>query len=261
MREATLFLLAHQDDEFAIFFEIETVLARGGRVICLYLTDGAARTIAWQRNAESRAVLAKLGVRSTDIQFFGERLKIGDGHLVEHLGPMYEALEASLPDLGPIGRLVTHAWEGGHPDHDAAYLLGVTLAQSLGCLDASRQFTSYRAAVGLAPLFVVFRPLARNGYVEADHIPIGARLRYVRYCLYYKSQRRTFAGLLPLVIADYVFSGVQKLQPLDPSRALERPHPGKLLYETRSSLTFDTFHKKAAEFVAARIGGFATAQR
>src|SRR5215467_13204475 len=43
MVPATLFLLAHQDDEFGVFFEIEDTLANGGRAICVYLTDGGAR--------------------------------------------------------------------------------------------------------------------------------------------------------------------------------------------------------------------------
>ena len=253
MHDTTLFLLAHQDDEFAVFFEIEATLAKGARVICLYLTDGAERTPARQRNEESLAVLTKLGVPNEDVYFLGQTLRVPDGHLVEHLERVYRALEARLPDLGPIHRLIVHAWEGGHQDHDAAYLIGVSLAHSLGCLKASRQFATYRAVLGIAPLFVVFRPLPANGRIEAGRIPAATRIKYLRYCLSYKTQRNTFVGLLPLVIVDYLLSGTQKLQPLDPARTLERPHAGKLLYETRSSVTFEAFRQSAAEFIAARI--------
>ena len=253
MRQLTLFLLAHQDDEFAVYFEIERTLALGGRAICLYLTDGSARTVPRRRNEESLAVLARLGVPSADVHFLGESLNVVDGQLVEHLERAYHALKAFLPNLGPISRLVIHAWEGGHPDHDAAHLLGLTLAQSLGCLESSRQFTSYRAAAGLAPLFALFRPLSANGYVESNRIPVSARLRYVGYSLSYKTQRGTFLALLPLMIFDYMFHGTQKLQPLDRPRALERPHPGKLLYEARSGLAFETFWLRAAEFVRTRV--------
>src|SRR5262249_8111758 len=151
-------------------------LAMGGRVICLYLTDGAARIPAGQRNEESLAVLKELGVPDKNIHFLGKALEVPDGHLVEHLERVYGALEARLPDLGPIARLVVHAWEGGHQDHDAAHLIGVALARSLDCLAASRQFTTYRAALGLPPLFVVGWPLAANGPVETKRIPLATRL-------------------------------------------------------------------------------------
>jgi hypothetical protein len=253
MVPATLFLLAHQDDEFGVFFEIEDTLAKGGRVICLYLTDGAARFPTRQRNQEALAVLKELGVPNENVHFLGETLEVLDGHLVEHLERVFGAIQARKPDLGPINRLVVHAWEGGHQDHDAAHLIGVALASSLDCLKASRQFTTYRAAVGMAPLFVVGWPLAANGPIETKRIPVPSRFRYLRYCLYYKTQRRTFMGLLPLMIGDYVLSGAQKLQPLDASRVSERPHAGKLLYETRSSFTFDVFRLMAMGFTAARI--------
>jgi hypothetical protein len=252
MVPATLFLLAHQDDEFGVFFEIEDTLANGGRVICVYLTDGAAR-VSRQRNEEALAVLKKLGVQNEDVHFLGKTLKVPDGHLVKHLERVYGALEVRLPDLGPIARFVVHAWEGGHQDHDAAHLIGMALARSLDCLEASRQFTTYRAVLGLSPLFVVGWPLAANGLIETKRIPVATRLRYLRYCLHYKTQRMTFMGLLPLMIVDNVVSGTQKLQPLDASRVSERPHAGKLLYETRSSFTFDVFRLMAMEFIAARI--------
>jgi len=253
MVPATLFLLAHQDDEFGVFFEIEKTLANGGRVICVYLTDGAARVPTSQRNEESVAILKELGVPNEDVHFLGAALEVPDGHLVEHLERAYRAIEAQLPDLGKIDRVVVHAWEGGHQDHDAAHLVGVALARSLECLEASRQFASYRAALGLSRLFVVGWPLAANGLIESTRIPFTTRLRYLRYCFYYKTQRMTFMGLLPLMIVDYVLSGAQKLQPLDKSRVSERPHRGKLLYETRSNFSFDLFRLRAMEFVGARI--------
>jgi len=254
MVPATLFLLAHQDDESGVFFEIEDTLAKGSRVICLYLTDGAALTPTSQRNEEALAVLTKLGVANENVHFLGALLGVPDGRLVEHLERTYRALEARLPDLGPIDRVIVHAWEGGHQDHDAAHLIGVALARSLGCFEASRQFASYRAALGLPPLFVVGRPLAANGLIETKRIPFTARLRYLRYCFYYKTQSMTFIGLLPLIVLDYVLSGAQKLQPLNASRVSEKPHPGKLLYESRFKFSFELFRLMAKGFTAAHIG-------
>ena len=73
-----LFLFAHQDDEFGVFERIATLRRQGVRVACAYLTDGqTAKSSAAQRNAESLAVLAQLGVAPGDVIFAGTPAGVG----------------------------------------------------------------------------------------------------------------------------------------------------------------------------------------
>ncbi len=250
MAQTTLFLFAHQDDEIGVLAEIEYVIASGGRPVCAYLTDGAVGAVtAARRWAESRAVLAAVGVPEMDMHPLGERRGIGDGVLVRQLAPAYEAVRSLASGLGPIERLVMHGWEGGHQDHDAVHILGVTLASEFGLVPVSRQFPLYRAPLAGKLPYTMLRPLPGNGPVEARRIAVGARLRYLRHCLQYRSQAKTFMGLLPFILADYVMNGRQMLQPVSIDRLSAPPHAGVLLYERWGRMTWRDFDACAAAFL------------
>ena len=135
----TVFLFAHQDDELGVFHEIAEARSRGEVVYCIYLTNGAwGGADSEQRNNESRTVLRKLKVSEDHIMFLGSEFGIEDSRLVEQLEMTWNLLLDRIGELGPIDRVVMHAWEGGHPDHDAGYLLGLALA-GLAMLRVRRQ--------------------------------------------------------------------------------------------------------------------------
>ncbi|MEA2465759.1 MAG: GlcNAc-PI de-N-acetylase, partial [Acidobacteriota bacterium] len=74
-----VFVFAHQDDEIAFVSRIKVEVARGNRVTCVCLTDGAAAVSAAIRDAESRRVLGRLGVHDFRVALPEER--IADGAL------------------------------------------------------------------------------------------------------------------------------------------------------------------------------------
>ena len=84
------------------------------------------------------------------------------------------------------------------------------------------------------PLFRVLAPLAANGPVESFAIPLSRRLAYLRLCLRYPSQWKTWVGLFPFVLLHYAIDGRQALQPVRLDRIDERPHAGTLYYEARN---------------------------
>ena len=95
-------LFCHPDDEFGIFAEIEAMVAEGARVICVYLTDGAyGGQSAARREAESQAVLRRLGVRPDDVHFLGSECGIGDGRLHQRIADALEATRWLLASLAP----------------------------------------------------------------------------------------------------------------------------------------------------------------
>lgn len=229
-----LFFFAHQDDEFGVFHAIEQERSKGRRVMCCYLTDGGFGGVSVQRrNNESLAVLGKLGVPASDVVFAGEMLSIADGRLIENLDAAGAWVENWVSGFSSVQAIYVTAWEGGHHDHDALHALVAVIAQRAGYLALCRQYSLYNAFQCKGPLFRVQLPLLGNGPVNYARVPWGARARFVRYCLGYPSQAKTWLGLLPFVIAHYALDGRQATQALDPQCLLRRPHEGPLYYEKR----------------------------
>lgn len=237
-----LFLFAHQDDEFGVFSRLEWEQRVGRRVYCVYATDGAATAAADIRDAESRAVLRRLGVAIGDILFIGRQLGIGDGRLHAHADVLAGWLDAFLDSHPAIEACFVPAWEGGHPDHDLLHAIAVQLLAARDQLEKVRQYSIYHGRGCSGPLFRVLSPIPENGPVERQAIGWCDRLRYVLLCLAYPSQWRTWTGLFPFVCLRYLWGGVQQLQQVDISRLAEPPHAGRLYYERRGFLKWQTLN-------------------
>ena len=235
-----LFLFAHQDDEVPVFLEIETLCARGERVLAVYLTSGTLDgSHSPQRNAESRRVLERLGVASTDIAFLGSAHHLPDGRLAEHLDSAKALVLDWLQDKGPVDQLFCLAWEGGHQDHDAVYALAVQLHTQHGIGQQAFQFPYYHGKGLPGSWFKVVSPIPENGPAMRRHIPWASRLRYLGWCLSaYPSQVKTWIGLGPFFAWHYLFKGTQVLHPLMADRLKEKPHEGAMLYERRGFYDF-----------------------
>lgn len=256
MSSTACFLFAHQDDEFGVLQHIAGYRQRGVRVACAYLTDGQTRRAsAARRNAESRAVLARLGVPAADIVFAGEALGIGDARLPFHLAPAHAWIGRWLDACGPVAALHVPAWEGGHHDHDALHALGVSAAQARNMLPRTWQFPLYQSAGLPGPLLRTLAPLPANGPVHACPIPWRDRLRNLRCCLAYPSQPGTWALMFPPVLWHYLARGVESLQPVAPARLHARPHAGALYYEKRGFFSWPDMERALADWRAGLAAG------
>lgn len=242
-----LFLFAHQDDEFGIFQKIVDEQEVGNRVCCAYLTDGSFdKTLTQRRNQESLTVLGHLGVRQQDVFFAGEALGIADATLPEQLEKAAGWLRSWLGSFAHIRSIYVVAWEGGHHDHDALHALTVQLAHEASMLPRVRQFSLYNGYGCSGPLFRVMLPLALNGPVETTSMRWRDRIRFLRYCLGYPSQTKTWVGLFPFVLLHYVFNGEQAVQGVSLTRLGQRPHSGALYYERRGFSTWEKVREQLA---------------
>jgi LmbE family N-acetylglucosaminyl deacetylase len=242
VRPVALFLFAHQDDEFGVFSAIEDELKSGRRVVCVYTTDGGyGDANPLLRNDESLSVLGRLGVPSADVYFLGEQVGIRDTQLYLSLMAGWQALNKLVAELGDIQALYTPAWEGGHPDHDATYAIAVLLQQRLRLVESAWQFSLYNGSGLAGPLFRTLAPLPQNGTVYSRPIDWPGRFRFLRLCLAYRSQKKTWLGLFPFVFLKYIFVGQQQLQHLHREMPSLRPHAGALYYERRKFLTWEVF--------------------
>jgi len=150
-------LAAHPDDET---IGASALLARFPTAFIVYLTDGAPRDkhlwpptmqgsredYAALRRREAANALAHVGISNQQIFWLGgiDQEAIFD---VPTLAPkLAEFLRQYRPDL-----LITHPYEGGHPDHDSAVLVARQAVSALGreSPDPIRQkiceMTSYHA--------------------------------------------------------------------------------------------------------------------
>lgn len=238
-----VYLFAHQDDEFGVFHALDTGLAAGRRPVCIYLTDGAgqgARPAV--RNRESLHVLTRLGVDAADVHFIGSENGISDGALAQDLVHARDLVTPILDRISTPMTLTSHAWEGGHPDHDAAHLLALWCAHDRDLpLSALRFFALYNAHRVPGPMFRVLAPIAANGPITRDVIPWSDRLRHLRLYLSYHSQWRTLVGLYPFILLHYLTSGTQNLQQPAEKAPSGRPHTGPLLYEKRQGMPYRDF--------------------
>ena len=244
-----LFLFAHQDDEFGIFQRILDELEAGNQVCCAYLTSGGHHrdhAIAERRNHESRAVLVKMGVSDNNIFFAGCSLKISDGMLLEHLDLASNWIQSWWSNYPRIRSVYIPAWEGGHPDHDALHAITLSVAHEKNMLSLVRQFALYNGYHCSGPLFRVLLPLQSNGPIDSRYISWKNRFRFLLHCLSYSSQKRTWFGLFPFVLAHYIFYGLQSTQPVNFERIRSRPHAGSLYYERRGFCTWENMARRMA---------------
>ncbi len=224
-----------------------------------FLTDGSTPGVSETvRTAESRAVLGSLGVPAGSVRVVGAPLGIGSDALPEHIGAAYAALRDEVAGLAlpPPLRITAPAWEGGHPDHDAAHLAAARLARELG-IGELREVALYNGYRRRGPFFRVlsFCDGARVGDDAGRRLSAAEALRYGLLCWRYASQRRTWLGLFPGAFARLIARRRHAVRTVDANRALRRPHAGALYYERRWGVAYERFTALTAGFYPADGGG------
>lgn len=249
--ENVLCVLAHQDDEFAMAPRIGHEVRAGNNVRCVYLTDGAAYGAdSEDRNAESLRALGELGVPKESVVFLGSAHGIKDGELIHHLERGLRILEEQAGDF-PIDQLYCLAWEGGHADHDASHLIALAFAKKRALLERTWEFFFYNGYRVPRKFFRVLRPLAdatgrRRRRVRRLSLREGMRCALL--CRFYKTQRKTWLGLLPEASLRLILLRKELMQAVSPEALRERPHAGPLLMETRFQVKYESFFQLAKDF-------------
>ena len=225
--------------------------ARSSTIFCVYLTDGAGgNATATARNEESLDVLTRVGVIRSNVFFPGSEIPIADGQLVHHLDVALEHLEHRMTGVD-VDAIYCLAWEGGHQDHDASQLVAAAFAKRRGRLEACIEVPLYRQLAG--PFFRVLSPVRDGQPWTRRRLTLRDGIRYCTLTWRYRSQRRSWLGLLPGAILKLAFLRREDSRRVDISRYSRRPHAGPLFYEGRFRFPYETFERAAAPFIAERF--------
>jgi N-acetylglucosamine malate deacetylase 2 len=223
--ERVLLVAAHPDDEMV---GLGAQLARCEDLILVHLTDGAPRDLADARRhgfadaasyaaARARELQAALAAGEVSCRRFSYGLP--DQGLVHQLSSVARRLSSLVRELRPAG-LITHAYEGGHPDHDSAALACQIAAgsQPAAGQPVRLEFAGYHAADG------ALRWGAFPGVGEEVVIGLGP-----------EEQRRKSAMLACFQTQAAVLAPlprhVERLRHAPLYDFTRPPHPGALWYE------------------------------
>ena len=220
-------LVAHPDDET---IGASALLARFPSAHVIFLTDGAPRdTKLWPpdirgsredyadiRREEAEKALAHAGIAREQISWLGGV----DQDVVLEIRSLAAKLKEHLHDYRPQV-LITHPYEGGHPDHDSAALIArLAIAGLATAAPDVCEMTSYHARDGqcVTGEFLNSNPSTEVLFdlTEAD------RASKRRMMNEYKSQR--------LVLDNFSIAG-EKLRIAPEYDFSQPPYEGKLWYE------------------------------
>ena len=243
-----VYIFAHFDDEYCALPLIDEACAAGRDQLFLYVADYDRPRVRAQRHAETRALLAWLGVDPARAVHVGAGSGVADGAVHRALPAAHGALEAALAGV-EVERIFCPAWEGGHMDHDMCALLASQIAAARGDLPVE-MVSLYNAPDLPAPFFHGGRPLPQNGPV--NRFALGARdlLRWM-LCVRFFWLQRAWLGLWPTMFWTYWTRGFG-VQRLYPDRIRQRPHPGTLLYERMFKTPYAEVRAAADAFLAGR---------
>ena len=164
----------------------------------------------------------------------GEVLGISDGNVSTCRLMFSQWLCTWMQQRQALTTVYIPAWEGGHNDHDALHAVTIEAISNNWPGITLWQFPLYNSEGLKWGFFRVMAPLHANGHVHYENIPWVVRWRYLRLCLSYKSQFKSWLGLFPFVLWHYLFKGWQSLQMTSFTRIKERPHNGQLYSEFRN---------------------------
>lgn len=248
---SVLVVAAHPDDET---LGLGTRLPRLPRATLLHLTDGAPRERRWWgdptlpsreayarvRRQELRAALALAGVGPERTRTLG----LADQEASLDLAGLARRVAEVMAELRPEV-VLTHPYEGGHPDHDAAAFAvraACELPPSSAPPPVVLEFTSYHAR-GSRVALCEFLP-AEEGVEEAS-VSLSAPERELktRMIAYFASQWKT---LQPFPVE------IERFRTAPCHDFTRPPHPGPLHYERFEwGVTGEEWRRRAGEALTA----------
>jgi N-acetylglucosamine malate deacetylase 2 len=219
---------AHPDDETA---GIGALLARLRDPVVVHLTDGAPRQDGDARRAgcesreeyalaRRRELLAALAVAGIS-EWRTRALNITDQEASVEMAYIALRLLDIFREVRPAA-VITHPYEGGHPDHDAAAFTVQAACARLAVWPEVYEFASYHAVDGKRPKLETGCFLEGTGTGEAVRLSAEDRERKRRMIECFPTQ---------LHMLRHFPVDVEVIRPAPFYDFTAAPHEGKLYYE------------------------------
>jgi N-acetylglucosamine malate deacetylase 2 len=250
-------LVAHPDDET---IGASACLGRLRNCTVVFLTDGAPRDPALRspratgsrahyarmRHDEAIAALGLAGIPPGHILFLGGV----DQEAVHEIAILAERFASLLPQIQP-DIIITHAYEGGHPDHDAAALIATL----------SKKILAHENKTAPEVLEMTSYHLRDGQCVTGEFLPCdwgqGSGKEEITIQLSPEEHNRKEQMLSAYVSQQVVLSrfsvSPECLRPAPTYDFTNPPHPGKLWYESLGwPMTGERWREIAAASLADR---------
>jgi LmbE family N-acetylglucosaminyl deacetylase len=241
----TLLVAAHPDDEV---LGAGSRLGELGKLTIVHVTDGAPRNMSDARRsgfssreqyaqARRRELLAALAAGRVAARAI--ELKIPDQEASHHLPELARRLAATLREVQP-DLVLTHAYEGGHPDHDAcAFAVHAAARMTAPSEYALWEFTSYHSAEG---------SLESGEFLGADAGVVTVRLTPQEQIA---KRRMLDCFRTQQEMLSYFSTAFERYRPAPAYDFTQPPHPGVLFYEQHDwGMTRENFRELAARAIA-----------
>ncbi len=243
-------LAAHPDDE-----AIGASSVLGSYPAVVYLTDGAPRNVrlwpsdfrgsrehyAAKRRGEAERALAVAGLLPKDMYW----LEAVDQEAIFSARELARSLAEILTKL-KVDLLVTHSYEGGHPDHDAAaFIAALAVAKVEAHSILLIEMTSYHARNGKC-VSGEFLPLTARH--DAD---VGEEL-CIDFCPRERERKQQmFTAYASQSLVLSAFGTDRERFRRAPVYDFSRPpHPGKLWYESMGWMSGEQWRAIASQHTA-----------
>ena len=187
------YILAHPDDEI---MSLPLLCEKRYKHLILFLTVDENSP----RYREASKAISLLRSQGSDIELIVNPKPSVDG--LAHLNwtksvflELVELINSLLPD-----EIVSTHYEGGHQDHDTAFILGFIASKILNVRFIS--FSTYRKSKLIFPKFRTMHTIANHLNIRFNRLAIVHRAFLL--ILIYRSQWKTWVGLGPFVILRYL---------------------------------------------------------
>jgi hypothetical protein len=238
-----ILILPHPDDEV---FCLHILKQFQNHQLCfIYLTNGTpANNLKLSRMRENESRLAiDLISKGAEIFNYGLRAELTDGKLARQFSKNdLRQLNEFIGSGSKPCAFVSPILEGGHQDHDAAFIITENL-----CLSWAVDHYTFPLYSSSHLSFPFFHTMKKSDGSIISIQTLGTRLSFVKSTLklikIYKSQRKTWFGLTIPVLFHYAFRN--PIFYINQTRNIN--HIEKFLYESRGHETRDALMQFQSE--------------
>ncbi len=237
-QQKIIFFIPHFDDELFLLPLLKKYKGFSKNWIFVYLTNSSLKDndIYSKRESESERFFKKLGIEARSIQL-GKILNIYDCELSYNLMDALCYIKETLSLDGRI--IIAPAWEGGHPDHDAAYLLASAISREVNI--SSYVYPTYNGRGKKGKFFNVFDKLSDQKVIFEVNVSFLQSFEYFFLAFTcFPSQLGSWVGLAPVGFYSLMRKSRWFLYRQGLSQ-LVRPHSGDLSYERFGRISWEDF--------------------